>query len=341
VAWFALRTDERRDTLPEQVRRVAVLTAGEDCPGYNPCIRSVVRMALSLGWEAWGVRSGFAGLCRGELERLGSRQMSGIIGRGGTMLGTSQNCDLGDAGALREGLRNLNIGGIQAAVVVGGRSAMKGALALDAAGILSVGIPATVENELVGTDVAVGVDTALNTVLEAINHLKDTASSRQLAFLVQVCGRQSGYLALMSGIAGGAEMVCIPEESFELDDVEREVSDSYVRGKEHCIIVVAEGARPDASAIYQQLCEQRERIGFDVRLSILGDIQRGGAPSAADRYLGTRLGAAAIRRLADGAHGCMVGLVNGAITCTSLNEVLSEHRELSDEHLKIARMLAR
>ncbi|MGC9360270.1 MAG: 6-phosphofructokinase, partial [Anaerolineae bacterium] len=248
--------------MPDQVRRVAVLTAGEDCPGYNPCIRSVVRMGLSLGWEVWGVRGGFAGLCRGELERLGSRDMSGIIGRGGTMLGTSPSCDLTESNGLREALRNLNMEGIQAIVVVGGYGAMQGALALEKAGIPTVGIPATVENELIGTDVAVGVDTALNTVLEAIDHLKDTASSRQLAFLVEVCGQRSGYLALMAGIAGGAEMICLPEEPFSLDDVQREVSDSYVRGKEHCIVVVAEGARPDASTIYEQLREQRERTGF-------------------------------------------------------------------------------
>jgi 6-phosphofructokinase 1 len=327
--------------VPDQVRRVAVFTAGEDCPGYNPCIRSVVRTALSLGWEAWGVRGGFAGLCRGELERMGSRAMSGIIGRGGTRLGTSPSCDLTDDNGLREALRNLNMEGIEATVVVGGHRAMQGAFALDQAGIPTVGIPATVENELIGTDVAVGVDTALNTVLEAIDHLKDTASSRQLAFLVEVCGQRSGYLALMAGIAGGAEMVCLPEESFSLDDVQREVGDSYVRGKEHCIIVVAEGAKPGASTIYEQLCGQRERVGFGVRLSILGDIQRGGAPSAKDRILGTRLGAAAVRGLADGHHGSMVGLADRAIAFTPLEEVLGQRRELPDEYLETARVLAR
>jgi len=327
--------------LPDQLRRVAVLTAGQDCPGYNPCIRSVVRMALSLGWEVWGVHGGFAGLARGELERLGSRDMSGIIGRGGTMLGTSPSCDLSKHSGLREALRHLNMEGVQATVVVGGYGAMKVALALEKGGIPTVGIPATVENELIGTDNAVGADTALNTVLHAIDHLKDTASSRQLAFLVEVCGRRSGYLALMAGIAGGAEMTCLPEASFSLDDVQQEVSDSYVRGKEHCIIVVAEGARPDASSIYEQLREQRERTGFDVRLSILGDIQRGGAPSAEDRYLGTRLGAAAVCQLAEGGHGGMVGLVDGGIAMTPLEEVLGERRELPGEYLEIARVLAR
>lgn len=327
--------------MPDKVRRIAVVTAGEDCPGYNPCIRAVVRMALHQGWEPWGVRRGFAGLSKGELLVLGSRQMSGIIGRGGTILGTTPYHGLTDEGALRDSRRALNMEGIEALVVIGGRSAMEEALALQGTGLAVMGVPATVENELPGTDLAVGVDTALNTVLHAIDHLKDTASSRQLAFLVEVCGRESGYLGLQGGIAGGAEMVCVPEQPFELADVAHEVSDSYVRGKEHCIIVVAEGVTPDAAAIYEHLRAQQEYTGFAVRLSILGEIQHGGAPSAQDRYLGTRLGAEAVRRLADGESGGMVGMVDGALTCTPLAEVLEGHRELAEKDLAIAGMLAR
>ncbi len=327
--------------MPDKTRRIAVVTAGEDCPGYNPCIRAVVRMALHQGWEPWGVRRGFAGLGKGELLALSSRQMSGIIGRGGTILGTTPSHGLADESALRDSLRALNMEGIGALVVIGGRGAMEGALALAEAGVAVAGVPATVENELPGTDRAVGVDTALNTVLDAIDHLKDTASSRQLAFLVEVCGRASGYLALQAGIAGGAEMVCIPEQPFELDDVAREVSDSYVRGKEHCIVVVAEGATPDATAIYEHLRGQQERTGFGVRLSILGEIQHGGAPTAQDRYLATRLGAEAVRRLAEGESGGMVGLVDGAMTYTPLAELLGGSRELAEEDLATAGMLAR
>ncbi|MGI6381447.1 MAG: ATP-dependent 6-phosphofructokinase [Anaerolineae bacterium] len=327
--------------MADKVRRIAVVTAGEDCPGYNPCIRAVVRMALHLGWEPWGVRRGFAGLVKGELAPLGNRQMSGIIGRGGTILGTTPACGLTDAGERRDSLRALNMEGIGALVVIGGREAMQGALGLQEADIAVIGVPATVENELLGTDRAIGVDTALNTILGSIDHLKDTASSRQLAFLVEVCGRESGYLALQAGIAGGAEMVCLPEQAFELDDVAREVSDSYVRGKEHCIIVVAEGADPNAAAIYEHLGAQRERTGFDVRLSLLGEIQRGGPPSAQDRHLATRLGSEAVRRLAEGDSGGMVGMVDGALRYTPLADVVAARRELPEKELATAGMLAR
>jgi len=188
---------------------------------------------------------------------------------------------------------------------------------------------------------AIGVDTALNTALDALDRIKDTASSHQQAFLVEVMGAKSGYLALMAGIAGGAEMVCIPEVPYDLGDVVREVGDAYVRGKPHCIITVAEGAEPHAAQIAASLDERREETGFGVRLSILGHIQRGGSPSASDRFLGTRFGARAVEVLHEGMHGVMIGLVDGELVAPQLSEVTDGPRPLDEAYLQMAQVLSR
>ena len=324
-----------------RIRRLAVVTSGGDSPGFNPCIRSVVRMALHYGWEPWGVRHGYEGLLRGELMRLTSRSVSNIIGHGGTMLGASRSEAFGTALGQREALRSLNENGVDGLVVIGGDGSMRGALALEEAGVPTVGIPGTIENDVCGTGLAIGVDTALNTAIDALDRIKDTASSHQQAFLVEVMGARSGYLALMAGIAGGAEMVCIPELPFTLEDVVREVGDAYVRGKPHCIITVSEGAKPHAAEIAAYLEERREQTGFGVRLSILGHIQRGGSPSAYDRYLGTRFGAKAVQLLHEGVHGVMVGLADGVLATTPLAEVAEGTCPLDESYFEMARILAR
>ncbi|NLG50628.1 MAG: 6-phosphofructokinase [Chloroflexi bacterium] len=323
------------------MRRIGVLTSGGDSPGFNPCVRAVVRMALYYGWEPWGIRRGYEGLLDGELGPLTSRSVSNIIGRGGTMLGASRSEAFQTPYGQREALRNLNERGIDALIVIGGDGSLRGAEAIDGAGIPTIGIPGTIENDICGTDVSIGVDTALNTALDAMDRIKDTASSHQQAFLVEMMGEKSGYLTLMAGIAGGAEMVCIPEMPFTLEDVAREVADSYVRGKKHCIITVAEGARPRTTEIAEYLQDRQKETGFGVRLSILGHIQRGGAPSAFDRFLGTRLGAAAVEHLHAGQRGVMVGMVEDEIVTTPLAEATACTRSLEEEYFELARMLAR
>ena len=324
-----------------RIRRIAVLTSGGDSPGLNACIRAVVRMALYYGWEAWGIRRGYTGLLNGEFLPLSSRSVSHIIEKGGTFLGSTPSESFKTPHGLREALRNLNEMGMDALVVIGGDGSMKGARRLYEAGFTTVGVPATIENDLCGTDVAIGVDTALNTALEAIDRIKDTASSHQEAFLIELVGRKCGYLTLMAGIAGGAEMVCIPEVPFSLEDVAREVADAYVRGKKHCIVTVAEGANPSAAEIAAYLKDRQEETGFGVRLSILGHIQRGGSPSARDRFLATRLGATAVEQLYSGSAGVMVGLVDGQIVATPLEEITECTRSIDERYYELARVLAR
>ena len=287
------------------------------------------------------MRDGFDGLVHGEVIPLTSRSVSHIIGRGGTFLGSSRFDEFRTDRGLREALRNANEAGLDALVVIGGDGSMRGARALHQAGCPTVGVPATIENDVPGTDLSIGVDTALNTALDALDRIKDTASSHEQAFLVELVGRSSGYLTLMAGIAGGAEMVCIPEIPYTLEDVADEVADAYVRGKRHCIVVVAAGAEPHASEIASYLESRTEKTGFGVRLSILGHIQRGGAPTARDRMLATRLGAAAVGALSEGAPGVMVGTRSGEMTTTPLDEVTKGTLALNPDLYRLAGVLAR
>jgi len=323
-----------------KIRQVGVLTSGADSPGFNACIRAVVRMGLHCEWGPVGIRRGYEGLLNGETIPLSSRSVSGVIGRGGTFLGSSLHEPLGTPQGLRQALRHLNQAGIDALVVIGGQRALLGALALHETGLPTIGVPGTIENDICGTDLAIGVDTALNTALDAMDRIRDTASSHQQAFLVEVMGGRCGYLALWVGIAGGAEMVCIPEVPFALERVANEVGSAYIRGKKHCIITVAEGARPSAAGIAEYLQANQEETGFSVHLTILGHVLRGGSPTAYDRLLATRLGAAAVKQLHQGASGVMVGLVDGEMVCSPLAEVTERTRQISDAEYELARVLA-
>jgi 6-phosphofructokinase 1 len=214
---------------------------------------------------------------------------------------------------------------------------LTGALALHKHGFPVIGVPATIDNDVPGTDIAIGVDTALNTILGAIDRIKDTASSHQRAFLIEVMGRDFGYLALMGGVAGGAEMVLIPEVEMSLEEVAQGLLDAYIRGKAHCIIVVAEGYKPGTQAIVDYLKERREELGFEVRVTVLGHIQRGGSPSAYDRLLATRLGAAAVTELHNGHYGQMVGTRGREIVTTPLEEVMGSRIQLDLDLYELAK----
>jgi len=323
------------------IRRLAVLTSGGDCPGLNACIRSVVRMSLYLGIEPWGVRRGYAGLMAGELDAFTSRSVSHIIGRGGSILGSSRSAEFNSSRGLREARRNLNEFGIDGLVVIGGDGSMRGAQALSEAGFPVIGVPATIENDVWGTDMAIGVDTALNTALDALDRIKDTASSHQQAFLVGLAGEKSGYQTLMTGLAGGAEVICIPEVAFSLEEVAHQVADAYVRGKQHCIIVVSEGAQPDIHAIVAHLSQCEDETGFSVRLAILGHVQRGGTPSAQDRFLGTRYGSDVVRQISEGNTGVMVALDDGELIYRPLADVSANTKAVDPDDVAMAEMLAK
>jgi 6-phosphofructokinase 1 len=321
------------------MRRIGVLTSGGDGPGLNPCIRAVTRTALGYGLEVMGIERGYAGLMDGEMIQLDARAVGGIIGKGGTFLGTDRAPEFETVKGQREALRNLNKHSIEGLVVIGGNGSLTGALALHQHGFPVVGVPATIDNDVPGTSMAVGVDTALNTILGAIDRIKDTASSHQRAFFIEVMGRDCGYLALMGGVAGGAEMVLLPEVETTLEEVAQGLLDAYIRGKAHCIIVVAEGYKPGTQAVVGYLNERREELGFEVRVTVLGHIQRGGSPSAFDRLLATRLGAAAVTQLYNGHYGQMVGLKGQEVVTTSLEEMVSSRIELDLDLYELAKVM--
>jgi 6-phosphofructokinase 1 len=321
------------------MKRIGVLTSGGDNPGLNPCIRAVVRMGLHLGLEVMGIHRGYTGLIGGDISSMDARSVGGILGRGGTILGTARCPEFYEARGRKKGLRMLNRSNIDGLVVTGGNGSLTGALELHKMGFPVIGIPSTIDNDVNGTNISIGVDTALNTILGAIDKIKDTASSHNRAFLIETMGRNSGYLALASGIAGGAEMVLCPEIETTTEEVVQTVEEAYIRGKAHCIIVVAEGWKPGTQEIAQDLQDQKKDLGFSVRVTRLGHVQRGGTPSAFDRILATRLGAAAVRQLVDGESGQMVGWVKNAIALTPLEEAVAYQKELNKELYELAKIM--
>src|SRR3954469_15270121 len=291
-------------------RKIAILTSGGDAPGMNAAIRAAARTGIAKGWEIFGVRDGYAGLVDGLIEPIGARDVGGILQRGGTFLGSARLRDFKDEPVRARGLANLGARGIDGLIVIGGNGSQSGALALEQMGLQVVGVASTIDNDLAGSEITIGVDTALNIALEAIDRLKVTASSHKRAFLVEVMGRNCGYLALMAGIAGGAESVVIPEQEVEPEVIARDIQSSYDRGKAHALVVVAEGARNNAMRLAEHFEQHRKQIGFDMRVTTLGHVQRGGTPGAFDRLLATRLAAAAIDHLARGEHGLLMGWVD-------------------------------
>ena len=321
------------------LKSLAVLTAGGDAPGMNAAVRAVTRTALDGGLKVHGVQRAFEGLAQGEIRELGARDVGGILQRGGTVLQTTRYPDFAKPEVQQATLRLLRGRGIDALAAIGGDGTMRGALALHKLGFPVVGIPASIDNDVYGTDMAIGVDTALNTIREAIDKLRDTASSHRRAFIVETMGRHCGHLALMSGITSGAEMTLIPEQEASAEEVAEAVRSAHERGKTHAIIVVSEGATLRANALKERL--DAMRLGFGFRVTILGHVQRGGGPTAWDRLLAARLGIAAVERLLKGESGIMVGLRAPAVVAVPLEEAGTRQRAADMEYYRMARMLAR
>jgi 6-phosphofructokinase 1 len=323
------------------MKRIGVLTSGGDAPGMNAAIRAVTRCALDKGIEVTGVRNGYSGLVHGTFKPMGARDVGGIIQSGGTVLGSARCQEFHTEAGRLQAVRNLNSSGIEGLVIIGGNGSQTGANALSQMGFPVAGVASTIDNDLYGSDITIGVDTALNIALEAIDRLKVTAASHTRGFLVEVMGRDCGYLALMAGIAGGAEAVLIPEMEVSPEDVATELSKSYARGKANALVVVAEGCKNDADTLAAHFKANKERIGFDLRVTKLGHVQRGGAPTAYDRILATRLGAAAVDTLAAGKHGVLMGRIKNEITATPLAEVVAKKKPLDLGLLELARVLSR
>jgi 6-phosphofructokinase 1 len=322
------------------MKRIAVMTSGGDSPGINAAIRAVVRTALDYNIEVYGIRQGYTGLINGDFELLTSVEVSGILQRGGTILQTARNEEFRTEAGQKKGLRRLNEHHIDAVVVIGGNGSLSGALALHKLGFKVVGIPGSIDNDIYGTDMAIGVDSALNTILYVLDRLRDTASSHQRAFIIETMGRNCGYLALMGSILGGAEIVITPERPPTMQEVEAALEDAYVRGKSHAIAVIAEGAPYKATDLADYL-SKHPTIGFEIRLTILGHIQRGGSPTAFDRLLATRMGVKAVRALMEGQSGMMTALNGRKMDMIPIEEAISQIRPISDSYFDMARFLAR
>ncbi|MDF1519914.1 MAG: 6-phosphofructokinase [Brevefilum sp.] len=321
------------------MKRVAVLTSGGDAPGMNAAIRSVVRCGVAKGWDMYGVRKGYAGLISGNIQQLGTRDVGGILHKGGTILGSARCEEFKTEEGRLKAIRGLSQMGIDALVVIGGNGSQTGSFLLSELGFPVVGIASTIDNDLCGTEMTIGVDTALNIALEAIDRLKVTASSHQRAFLIEVMGRKCGYIALMAGIAGGAEYILIPEVETDPEEVAESLRLAYEHGKAHAIIVVAEGAKYNAEALTNYFEKHKDRLGFKIRATILGHVQRGGEPGAFDRILASRFGNGAIEAIDRGEYGVLVGLNKGKITTTPLKDIVGVTRQISQEMIELARIL--
>jgi len=323
------------------VKNIAVLTSGGDAPGMNAAIRAVVRTGLARGLNMWGVYQGYSGVIEGNFKRLGARDVGSIIQRGGTILGSARCAEFHTEEGRELAVRRLRGAGIDALIVIGGNGSQTGSNSLHQMGFPVVGVASTIDNDLFGSDVTIGVDTALNVALSAIDNLKVTASSHRRALLVEVMGRKCGYLALMAGIAGGAEAIVIPEVEVIPEQLAERIQDAYERGKPHAIVVVAEGAKYNAEGLCKQFEEKKLLLGYEFRSTVLGYVQRGATPTCADRLLGTRLGAEAVEQLATGNAGVLMGICKGELVATPLDVVVQGHKPLDPWFLAAADMLAR
>lgn len=318
---------------------IGILTSGGDAPGMNACIRAVVRTALAHNARVLGVQNGFEGLIDGEYRPLGARDVGGILQRGGTILQTRRSKRFMEKSGQRDAIRKMNEAGMDALIVIGGDGSLHGAQVLHEEGMHVIGIPASIDNDIWGTNIAIGVDTAMNTITDAVDKLRDTASSHSRAFLVETMGRNSGYLAVMAGIVCGAEVVIIPEVPITVEEVAAAIENAYKRGKNHSIIINAEGSGLRTVELAKALDDMD--VGFRTRVTILGHIQRGGRPTAYDRLVASRMGFKAVEALLEGKSGVMTGLKGRGIDFVPIADVVANKREVNMEYYEMAKVLAR
>ena len=319
------------------MKKIAVATAGGDAPGMNAAIRSVVRTALFNGLEVMGVERGYAGLIEGKMRSLDIRSVSGIINRGGTMLRTARCEEIKTNQGIQKAARTLRTHKIDGFVVIGGDGSFRGASELyEVSHVPVIGVPATIDNDVFGTDTTVGFDTAVNTALFTIDRIRDTATSHERVFVVEVMGRKRGFLALEVGLAEGAEFILIPEIEYDLQDVCRKIEQGRTKGKTSEIIVMAEGAG-DSATIVEHI---EKETGYDVRLTVLGHAQRGGPPTARSRILGNRFGAQAVELLLQGAKKNMVGIEGQKIVSVDLDYSWKERKDIDMSLYRLAEILS-
>jgi 6-phosphofructokinase 1 len=321
-------------------RRLAVLTSGGDAPGMNAAIRAIVRVGIARGFDVLGVCHGFTGLIAGDFRPLGARDVGGIIQQGGTILGTTRCEKLKTPEGRGHALDRMRETKVSALIVIGGNGSQTGAWQLRESDAPVIGVASTIDNDLQGTDISLGATTAIDVALEAIDRLRVTASSHTRAFLVEVMGRDCGHLALIAGIAGGAESIVVPEVDSNPEAIAAELRTAYDRGKRHAVIVVAEGAKHYATTLAQYFAAHGNRLGFDLRITKLGHVQRGGRPGVFDRMLGTLLGAAAVDAAAAGNWGVLMRMRDGKVMATALADVAWRTKPADAKLLELAPLLS-
>ncbi|WP_027717849.1 6-phosphofructokinase [Desulfovirgula thermocuniculi] len=319
------------------MQRIGVLTSGGDAPGMNAAIRAVVRKAIYHGMEVIGIKRGFNGFIEGDMEPMRLGSVADIIQRGGTILHAARSEQFKTPEGRAKAWENVDRFSLEGLVIIGGNGSFAGASTFHREyGLPVVCVPATIDNDIYGTDYAIGFDTAVNTAVDAINKIRDTATSHERTFIVEVMGRDTGFIAVAAGLAGGAESILIPEQPYDLDEICHKLLRGYRRGKLHSIIVVAEGAGSGLE-IGRQI---KERTGFDTKVTILGHLQRGGTPTAFDRILASQLGARAVDLLRQGARCKMVGMQAGKIVDLELDEALAKRKTVDLELYRLAEILA-
>ena len=318
------------------MKKIAILTSGGDAPGMNAAIRAVVRTALKNGLEVMGVRRGYSGLINGELFNMDRTSVSDIIQRGGTILRTARCQEFKQEEVRQRAVKILKAYGVDALVVIGGDGSFTGAKLLSKLGVKTVGLPGTIDNDLAYTDYTIGFDTALNTVLDAINKIRDTSTSHERVSIVEVMGRNCGDIAVYTGIAGGAEAVIIPEEDFDKDALCRTILEGKSNGKMHNLILLAEGV----GGAFDLAKEVEEVTGIETRATILGHTQRGGSPSSFDRVLASRMGAKAVEVLLEGKTSRVIGIRENKIVDDDIDEALAIEREIDEELYNLSEILS-
>ena len=321
----------------EPIKRIAVLTSGGDAPGMNAAIRAVVRACTYYRTECVGVYRGYQGLIEGDFETLSARHVSNIINRGGTILKSARSEEFKTKEGRAKAYDSLKKEGIGGLVLIGGDGTFTGGLKfIEEYNFPVVGIPGTIDNDIYGTDNTIGYDTALNTVIEVIDKIRDTASSHNRLFFIEVMGRDAGFIALNAGIGAGAEEILIPEKNLGLDRLVESLKTSKEKGKTSSIVVVSEGDKIGKNVF--ELGDHIKEIfpDYDIRVSVLGHMQRGGTPSCSDRVLASRLGVAAVEHLLDRSSGVMVGITNNQVTTVGLNKAIKMNNDIDKELLKVA-----
>lgn len=322
----------------EQIHRIGILTSGGDAPGMNACIRAVYRAGVTNGCEVFGIRDGFSGLINGDLIQLDRLSVANIIHLGGTILGTSRSEPFKTHEGRQKAIEQLRTNRIGGLIIVGGDGSFRGGNALSKeSDIPIIAIPGTIDNDIYGTDFSIGFDTAVNIALESIDRIRDTAISHGRLFFVEVMGHSSDFIALESGIAGGAEHLVLHDKKADILQLSERLQTMFEKGKRHAIVVVAEGNEPGSSFAISRLVS--ERIGIEAKVCVLGHTQRGGSPTARDRVLAAKLGVSAVQALLEGKSGMMVGEIRNEIGFMPIEEVIAKHREPDSRMIWLSALL--